>query len=247
MGTSSSHKGIKPAAGNKVDVVNRPNELGSQPFRSFRINLGKFSHECDSQHLEKALGSYARTAKGGSLAAFAPVVSSAASAISEYLSQNTSVETKNGKTVVSFINKLEGLSIDEAVEVIINELCPEAGVPGNELARQPVDEAFSKVLEIPEEISSAELIDSFLREYMSLVVFDALEFDFGESFNPDDADSAIRAEEQMKDYVHSAVESSFSSVIGDQDLSSTSVSEVRDLVSALIDEVLRSFDAGGIE
>lgn len=65
MGTSSSHKGIKPAAGNQIDIVERPDEIQPQPFRSFRINLGKFSREADSRHLENALSSYAGIAKGG--------------------------------------------------------------------------------------------------------------------------------------------------------------------------------------
>lgn len=133
------------------------------------------------------------------------------------------------------------------MDVIIAELCPAAGIPGYELVRQPVDEALSKVLTIPEALSSEELLDSFLIEYLSLVVFDALEFDFGSSFSPDDSSAAIRAEEQMKAYVHSIVEVSLPKVVGVEGVSQISADGVQAMVSALIVAVLNDFESGGAE
>jgi hypothetical protein len=247
MGTSSSHGGIKPAAEKEINITaKRPDNLDPQPFRSFRVNLGKFAKENDNQYLKNALASYAKTAKGGSLSAFAPVISKVAEVVSTFLSQNISIELKNGKPVVSFINKLEGLTVDEAVDLIIRELCPQAGVPGNELARQPADEALSKILEIPEAMTPSELIDIFLREYLTNVVFGSLEFDFGSSFSSDDPESLIKAEEKMKDYVHSIVESSLLSVIGTKDLSSITSGEVQRIVNDLIISVLNKFQSEGM-
>ena len=242
MGTSSSHKGINPAAPEPNNKDKNIIEQEPVSFRGFRTCLGKFAKDLDQEHLTKAFSHYSRSGNGGSLSAFSGTISNNFADTYKYLSQNIIVSKEALEVERLFSNELDGLSLEEAAGKIIQKVCPHAGIPENEIVRKATYESLSNILNRFKSITSEELLDEFFRSYFSSVVWLSIEWDSDNSLSLDNINELVKAEQMLKDEVHAVVQTCLNEKFSHINLSSLSKIQLKSVSEKLISLILKYFE-----
>jgi len=190
---------------------------GDQRFRAFRVALGKFVATGETGRLRSALGHFARTATGGSgvgprrFGAMARTGGGLVSGLSAAASgQNISIGGLN-------LRSLNGASTDVAIQEIVRAFTP-ANADGERIA-MAMQNALAECLEGMETFDFAavtpDLIVDLLLAYVRECVFTQIMLESDRAFqHTDDAESAMDAENQLRELVRSAVDTAMQPLIG---------------------------------
>jgi len=202
MGTSTSSKG--PGAGSPLvpPWADTDNSGGGPPpephrFREFRRSLGKFVSGGALSDLQTSLGSYAKSATGGS--AVGPrrfgSMARAGGGLFDAIS--------NGKRVDAALNlklaELNGLPTDVAIDKIVQMLVPDDG--DADRIRVALNEALADCLDGYEDFDfnnfSDEMVVQVMLAYVTQCVFGQIVLDSRDAFAK--ASSAARSEQAERE------------------------------------------------
>lgn len=243
MGTSSSN----PGPTNKSPLLPPWVEESPPPapparFREFRTNLGNWAKSGNQEGLKQALGSYTRKGYGGSSNATKRLsaVASTGGRLHAVLS-----ELANGgdgsQTLGKSLGDLDGISVNDFIEILIDAVVPGFGTIDEELIRQGLDQALSNCLQAdvftPDSLTHDMLFNlyaEFISEEVSNRIISDSKFALNNSNNP------VQRENELREYVQSTVDV----VIGpkfDTESTKLDASSFESLINEVIAEIFDSF------
>ncbi len=252
MGTSRSHPG---AGGGTPLVPSWANEAAGESapipaeaprrFVGFRTALGKFVASGGPESMRGALRSYARTASGGAgagarrIAPATKALGTLFSAIGAAQGSGTTVPETGGLTLD--LAQLTGAPVEQAIEAILDVLCPPGGPTDAEMVRAAMNEALAQMLASETTFDAAEITRDdaivLLERYIGETLYSRIAVDGSKAFErTTDPVALVRAENELRTFIAASVGAHLSEVLplgGDL----FSAAGVERAIAALVDRV----------
>lgn len=218
MGTSRSHPGptgrspLVPSWANEAaggeGAIQAPTE---RRFAGFRTSLGKFVASGDQGALRSALRSYARSGSGGARTAAARVAPATNTLGSLFgsIGQAQGVAGAAGDGALD-LRSLAGRPANQAIEAILDALCPPGGVADADETRSAMNEALAEMLAgqstfDPDLLTPEDgivLVECFICE----TLFSRMVLEGGRAFDrTSDPVAQIHAETELRNVIRASV------------------------------------------
>lgn len=216
MGTSRSHPGptgrtpLVPSWANEAAGDSGPTPPQTERrFTGFRTALGKFVGSGDRQALHSALRSYARTGSGGSRTA-ARRIAPASRAAGALFGAIGAAQGQPQPAVVLDVGALAGRPVDEAIEAILDALCPPGGPSDAEIVRAAMNEALAQMLAGQVAFDPAAITREdalvLMERYLTETLFCRIAIDGGKAFDRTaDPVVQVQAEVELRSFIEASV------------------------------------------
>lgn len=178
-------------------------------FSGFRTALGKFVGSGDRQALRVALRSYAKAGSGGARTA-ARRIAPASRAAGALFGAIGAAQGQPQSAAVLDIGALAGRSIDEAIEAILDTLCPPGGPSDAEIVRTAMNEALAQMLADQVEFDPAAITREdalvLMERYLTETLFCRIAIDGGKAFDRTaDPVAQVQAEVELRSFIEASV------------------------------------------
>lgn len=257
MGTSRSHPGpngrtpLVPSWANEAAGGEGPVPAPTERrFTGFRSGLGKFVASGDRAALGAALRSYARSGSGGARHATARVApaTKTLSALFGAIGRAQGVPGADGDGALD-LRSLAGRPANEAIEAILDTLCPPGGVADSDEIRTAMNEALAEML-AGEAIFDPDLLTPddglvLVERFLCETLFSRMVLEGGKAFDrTSDPVAQVRAETEFRNVIRASVGAHLPAVLPVQGSFFTRAA-IDSAVGALIERVWADWQGGG--
>lgn len=226
MGTSRSHPGpsgrtpLVPSWANEAAGGEGPIPApGARRFTGFRTGLGKFVASGNGDALRSALRSYAGSGSGGARHATARVApaTNALGALFGTIGKAQGVADAGSDATLD-LRTLAGRSADEAIEAILDSLCPPGGVADADETRAAMNEALAEMLAGQSTFDPALLTPEdgivLVERFICETLFSRMVLEGGKAFDRTaDPVAQVRAETELRNVIRVSVDAHLPEVL----------------------------------